>query len=139
MLAVVRSENGQLAPLLRAAVAATAVINLVIGLAFLFGPELSIPLWPTSIPPLLMRFIGAIVVGNGVGAALVAQAGTWESARALFAVALVYGLVVLIALLYHLLAGTAAPVFWGYVIVDAIFLVPIGAIFWNCEWARRSR
>jgi len=34
--------------------------------------------------------------------------------------------------------GTVAPIFWGYVIVDAIFLVPIGAIFWNYERARRN-
>jgi hypothetical protein len=40
---------------------------------------------------------------------------------------------VLIALLYQLLAAGAAPIFWFYVVVDAVFLVPIGAIFWAYE------
>jgi hypothetical protein len=119
---------------LRAAVALTAAIDLAIGLAFLFGPELGLTLWPSPIAPVLMRFIGAIVLGNGVGAALIAHRGSWESARALFAVALVYGAAVLLALLYHLLLlGGAAPVFWLYVAVDAIFLVPIAAVYWMYE------
>jgi hypothetical protein len=81
-----------------------------------------------------MRFIGAIVLGNGVGAALIVRLGSWESARALFAVALVYGVAVLIALLYHLLIlGGAASVFWFYVALDAVFLVPIAAVFWSYE------
>jgi hypothetical protein len=73
------------------------------------------------------------VLGNGIGAWLVAQQGTWEGARALFTVALVYGLVVLVALLYHLLRNDANSVFWGYVIVDGIFLLPILYIFYTHE------
>jgi hypothetical protein len=119
---------------LRGAVALTATIDLAIGLAFLFGSELGLTLWPSAIAPILMRFIGSIVLGNGVGAALIAHRGSWESARALFAVALVYGVAVLIALLYHLLVlGGAATVFWAYVVLDAVFLVPITAVFWIYE------
>ena len=44
----------------RTGVAVTAVIDLVVGLAFLFGPELGVTLWPTPIPSILMRFIGAM-------------------------------------------------------------------------------
>jgi hypothetical protein len=80
-----------------------------------------------------MRFIGSIVFANGIGAALIARRGTWEDACVLFAVALVYGVVILISLLYHLLSGNAAPVFWIYVLVDAIFLVPIAYIYWAYE------
>ncbi len=119
---------------LRGAVALTAAIDLAIGLAFLFGPEIGLTLWPSPIAPVLMRFIGAIVLGNGIGAALIARRGSWESARALFAVALVYGVAVLVALLYHLLLlGGAAALFWGYVALDAIFLVPIAAVYWSYE------
>ena len=134
------SQNGdtptrqKLALPLRGAVALTAAIDLAIGLAFLFGPELGLTLWPSAIAPVLMRFIGSIVLGNGVGAALIAHRGSWEGARALFAVALVYGVAVLIALLYHLLIlGGAAPVFWVYVALDAAFLIPIAAVFWIYE------
>ena len=41
------------------------LFNLVIGLAFFFLPELQLPVWPVSISPVLDRFIGAIVIGNG--------------------------------------------------------------------------
>lgn len=119
---------------LRGAVVVTAAIDLLIGLAFLFGPELGLTLWPTPIAPVLMRFIGSIVFANGIGALLVARQETWEGARVLFTVALVYGLVILIALLYHLLALTGtASVFWIYVIVDAVFLIPIIYIYWTHE------
>ena len=80
---------------LRSAVAVTAAIDLIIGLMFLFAPELGFTLWPTPIAPVLSRFIGSIIVANGVGAWLVVRQGTWEGARVLFAVALVYGVVVL--------------------------------------------
>lgn len=114
-----------------------ATIELVIGLAFLLGPEMGITLWPSPISPVLMRFIGSIILANGVGAALMVRQGTWEGARVLFMVALVYGVVILIALLYHLLflEGTN-PVFWGYVALDAVFLVPIVYIYWTQERVR---
>ncbi len=118
---------------LQAAVGITAAIDLLIGLGFLFAPELGFTLWPTPIPPVLSRFIGSIIVANGVGAWLVVRQGTWEGARVLFAVALVYGIVVLVALLYHLLLGDAAAFFWIYATVDAIFLGPIAYIFWRYE------
>ncbi len=118
---------------LQAAVGITAAIDLLIGLGFLFAPELGFTLWPTPIPPVLSRFIGSIIVANGVGAWLVVREGTWEGARVLFAVALVYGIVVLVALLYHLLLGDAAAFFWIYATVDAIFLGPIAYIFWRYE------
>ena len=128
-----RSTNQTLGPVLRSAIAATAAIDLLIGLAFLLGPELGLTLWPTPIPLALMRFIGAIVFANGVGALMIVVRPTWENARTLFVVALVYGIIVLVALLYQLLVLGAAPIFWAYVLVDAIFLVPICYIFWINE------
>jgi hypothetical protein len=127
------SAGRPLSPLLQWLIGISATIDLIIGLLFLLGPELGITLWPTPIAPVLMRFIGAIILGNGVGAWLVVRQGTWEGARALFTVALVYGAVVLIALLYHLLLGTAAPILWIYVVLDAIFLISIAVIFWRYE------
>jgi hypothetical protein len=124
-----------LPPWLRTAIAVTAAIDLIIGLAFLFGPELNLTLWPTPIPPILMRFIGSIVLANGVGAAMIVRQATWEGARVLVAVALVYGIVVFIALLYHLLLGSAPAVFWIYTILDVIFLGPIAYIYWRYETA----
>jgi hypothetical protein len=111
----------------------TAVIDLVIGLAFLFGPELGVTLWPNPITPVLMRFIGSIIVGNGVGAWLATRQSTWEGARVLFTVAIVYGAAVLPFLLYHLIFGGAPSVLWIYVALDTIFLVPILYIFRQYE------
>ncbi len=122
---------------LRAAIGVTALIDLVIGLLFLFGPELNFTLWPSAVPRELMRFIGAIVFGNGVGAALIVRQGTWEGARVLFTVALVYGLAIMVFLLYDLAIGKAVPVFWIYVSVDAVFLIPILYIYFTHEQAYR--
>src|SRR5215213_10012466 len=129
----VKSATQTFGPALRAAIAVTAAIDLLIGLAFLLGPELGLTLWPTPIPLALMRFIGAIVVANGVGALMIVRRPTWENARTLFTVALVYGIVVLIALIYQLLILGAASIFWIYVLVDTVFLVPIGVVFWMYE------
>ena len=119
--------------MLRVAVAVTALINLVVGIGFLVAPELGLALWPTPIAPVLSRFIGSIILGNAASAWLVARVGTWEAARVLFAVALVYGVIVLIAVVRDLLFTGAPPVLWGYVVVDAAFLIPIGYIFWSYE------
>ena len=97
---------------LQAMVGITAAIDLLIGLAFLFAPELGFTLWPTPIAPVLSRFIESIIVANGVGAWLVVRQGTWEGARVLFAVALVYGIIVLVALLYHLLLSFGSTLPW---------------------------
>jgi hypothetical protein len=134
----INTTSQTLGPALRIAIAVTAVIDLLIGLAFLLGPELGLTLWPTPIPLALMRFIGAIVFANGVGALMIVARPTWENARTLFTVALVYGIVVLIGLLYQLLVTGAAPIFWFYVVVDTIFLVPICWIFWAYERAAPS-
>lgn len=115
----------------------TAVINLVVGTLFLLDPELDSAPWPTDIAPTLVRFIGAIVLGNAAGAAVVAKIGTWEGARALFAVAFVYGVVALVAVTAQLAFVGGAGSLWVYVIVVAIFLGPIAAIIVSYE--RRSR
>jgi hypothetical protein len=73
---------------LKSAITVTAIIDLIIGLLFLFAPELGFTLWPTPIAPVLSRFIGSIIVANGVGAWLVVRDGTWEDARVLIVVAL---------------------------------------------------
>jgi hypothetical protein len=135
-----RADTGQLLSMpLRAAIGLTAAIDLLIGSAFLLGPELGLALWPTPISPVLMSFIGAIVLGNGVGAAMIVRRPTWEGARVLFTVALVYGAVIFGALLYQLVVRGAAPIFWLYVAVDAIFLIPIAYIYWTHEHPAPSR
>ncbi len=128
MLNLLKAENGQLSQPLRGLITLAALINLAVGVVFTLGPELKLPdfMWPSAIPPVLMRFIGGIVLGNGVGAWLIARLGDWKSARVLFTVAFVYGLVVFVALLYHQLTGDLHPLFIGYLIVDTIFLFPIG-------------
>jgi hypothetical protein len=121
---------------LRAAIAVAALSNFLIGLAFLFGPELNLNLWPTPVGVELKRFIGSIIVANGIGAAMIVRRGTWENARVLMMVALVYGAAILVMLLYDLVRGIADPFFWIYVAVDTIFLVPVAYLYWLYERAR---
>jgi hypothetical protein len=116
-------------PLERLLTLLAALVNLVVGLGFFFLPELQLPLWPTSIPPILDRFIGAIILGNAAGAFSVVTAREWVQVRALALVATVYGTLVAAALLYHLLWLHASPTFWLYFVVDAPFLLVFYAMF----------
>lgn len=111
----------------------TGGINLIVGLAFLLAPELGRTPWPTPISPVLVRFIGAIIIGNGVGSLVAARQGTWEGARVLFTVAMVYGAVVLVAVPIQMLLGESHDSIWIYVGVDALFLGPIVYVFWSYE------
>jgi hypothetical protein len=112
-----------------------AAIDVLVGLLFLFGPELQFSVWPTTVAPLLMRFIGAIVLANAVGLWIGVRQGTWEGLRALFWVGVVYGALALLALLYHLLIAGAPPIFWAYAAADFAYLVGIAAILWIHERA----
>ncbi|HLX58367.1 MAG TPA: hypothetical protein VKR83_15215 [Ktedonobacteraceae bacterium] len=103
--------------------------NLVIGLGFFFLPELHSRLWPTSIPPILDRFIGAIILGNAAGAFWLTTEREWARVRPLAIVAVVYGTLVAGALLYHLLWLGASSAFWIYFLFDVPFLLVYYALF----------
>jgi hypothetical protein len=105
------------------------IINLVVGLGFFFLPELRLPLWPTDISPVLDRFIGAIIIGNGVGAIWLSTEREWARVRPLALVAVVYGTLVALALLYHLLWLDASPTFWLYFLFDVPFLIVFYGLF----------
>lgn len=105
------------------------MVNLVVGLGFFFLPELHPPLWPTSIPPILDRFIGAIILGNAAGAFWLCREREWARVRPLAIVAVVYGTLVAVALLYHLLWLKASPTFWIYFLIDVPFLLVYYGLF----------
>ena len=107
------------------------IINLLVGVGFFFLPEihLSFPLWPTSISPILTRFIGAIIIGNGVGAIWLSGEREWARVRPLALVAVVYGTLVALALLYHLMWLHASSVFWLYFLFDVPFLIVFYGLF----------
>lgn len=104
-------------------------VNLFVGLGFFFLPELHFPLWPTSIPTLLDRFIGAIILGNAAGAFWLSTEREWARVRPLALVAVVYGTFVAGAILYHLLWLGAASIFWLYFVIDAAFLLVYYGLF----------
>src|SRR5947199_9841699 len=105
------------------------LFNLVIGLAFFFLPELQLPVWPVNISPVLDRFIGAIVIGNGVAAIYLSTEREWARVRPLALVAAAYGTLVALALLYHLVWLNALPVFWLYFLFDVRFMIVFYALF----------
>ncbi len=107
------------------------LFNLVVGLAFFFLPELhSLTfVWPVSISPVLDRFIGAIILGNSAGAIWLSTEREWARVRPLAIVAVVYGTLVALGLLYDLVAGNAKPVFWLYFLFDAPFLIVFYGLF----------
>lgn len=104
-------------------------VNLFVGMGFFFLPELRLPLWPSSVPDILDRFIGAIILGNAAGAFWLSGEREWARVRPLALVALVYGTLVAGALLYHLLGLQANPIFWLYLAFDLPFLLVYYALF----------
>lgn len=113
----------------RALALLAGLFNLIIGLGFFLLPELKLPLWPTDISPILDRFIGAIVLGNAAGAIWLSRQQHWAQVRPLAIVAAVYGTLVALALLYHLLALHAPSAFWLYFLFDVPFLIVFYALF----------
>lgn len=105
------------------------IVNLVVGFLFFFLPELHLPLWPVSISAVLTRFIGAIIIGNGVGAIWLSTEREWARVRPLALVAAVYGTLVALALLYHLLWLNAPATFWLYFLFDVPFLLVFYGLF----------
>jgi O-antigen/teichoic acid export membrane protein len=105
------------------------IFNLIVGLAFFFLPELHLPLWPTPISPVLTRFIGAIILGNSVGAIWLSTEREWARVRPLALVAVIYGTLVALALLYHLLWLNASSFFWLYFLFDVPFLIVFYGLF----------
>lgn len=107
------------------------ILNLIIGLAFLFLPELPAlkAIWPTPIAPVMDRFIGAIILGNAAGALLLVTEREWARVRPLALVATVYGTIVALSLLYHLLWLNATSFFWIYFAFDLPFLLVFYVLF----------
>ena len=123
------SKHEIFSPLERALSFLAGLVNLIVGLGFFFLPELHPPLWPTSIPVILDRFIGAIILGNAAGAFWLVTEREWARVRPLAIVAVVYGTLVALALLYHLLWLGAASTFWIYFSFDVPFLLVYYALF----------
>src|SRR5437764_15220189 len=118
-------------PIERGLALLAGIFNLLVGLSFFFLPELHLPLWPppTTIPDVLARFIGAIILGNSVGAIWLSTETEWARVRPLALVAVVYGTLVAGALLYHLLWLHASPTFWLYFLFDVPFLLVYYVLF----------
>ena len=123
------SKHEIFSPLERALSFVAGLANFIVGLGFFFLPELHPPLWPTTIPPILDRFIGAIILGNAAGAFWLATEREWARVRPLAIVAVVYGTLVAFALLYHLLWLGASSTFWIYFAFDVPFLLVYYALF----------
>lgn len=123
------SKHEIFSPLERALSFVAGLVNLIVGLGFFFLPELHPPLWPTTIPAILDRFIGAIILGNAAGAFWLAREREWARVRPLAIVAVVYGTLVAFALLYHLLWLDASSTFWIYFAFDVPFLLVYYALF----------
>ncbi len=115
------------------------ILNLIVGLAFFLEPELQFPLWPVDISPILTRFIGAIIIGNGVGAVWLSTEHEWARVRPLALVAVVYGTLVALALLYHLIWLNASAFFWLYFSFDVPFLLAFYGLFIYHDIAPRMR
>ncbi len=107
------------------------LFNLVIGLIFFFHLEGQLGVWPkaTEPTPIVSHFIGAIVLGNAIGAFLLARERDWLRVRPLMVVGMVYGALVPVGLLYDATQPGFNPFFWGYIVFDLLFEIVFIAIF----------
>lgn len=128
-------------PVERGLALVAGLFNLIVGLAFFLLPEIHTLtfIWPVSISPVLDRFIGAIILGNSVGAIWLSTEREWARVRPLAIVAVVYGTLVALALLYDLLASNAKPVFWLYFLFDVPFLIVFYSLFLYHDLVPRFR
>lgn len=131
------SKHQAFSPLERVLSFVAGLVNFVVGLGFFFLPEIHSPLWPTSIPAILDRFIGAIILGNAAGALWLSREREWARVRPLAIVAVVYGTLVAGALLYHLLWLGASSAFWIYFLFDVPFLLVYYGLFIYHDFAPR--
>ncbi|HEY7348682.1 MAG TPA: hypothetical protein VH599_10240 [Ktedonobacterales bacterium] len=114
------------------------LFNLVVGVIFFFHLEAKLCLaqttlcvWPkaTEPTPILSHFIGAIVLGNAVGAFLLAREHDWLRVRPLVVVGIVYGALVPAGLLYDAFQPNFNSFFWAYIIFDLAFEMVFIALF----------
>ena len=91
---------------------------------------------PALLEMLGIPYTGSRVLANGIGAGMIVRKPTWENARVLIAVALVYGMLVFFGLLIDLLTSDIPRLFWLYVIFDGIFSFPAAYFFWKYERGR---
>ena len=123
----------------RSAYLSAALLNGVIGALFLLGPELRLTPWPSPVSPVLTRFIGAIILGNAVGAYLAVRQGTWEGARVLLYVAAVYGLLTLVFVPWAILTANVDQLLWVYVAIGAVAEVLVLLVLFRMETAWRDK
>ena len=118
--------------------AVAGLFNLIIGIIFFFHleattclPQTTMCVWPqkTDPSPVLAHFIGAIVLGNAVGAFLLARERNWLAVRPLMVVGMVYGALVPVGLLYEATQGTLNSFFWSYLVFDLTFEIVFIGIF----------
>lgn len=107
------------------------LFNLVIGIIFFFHLAGALGIWPKETEPtrLFSHFVGAIVLGNAVGAFLLARESDWLRVRPLVVVGMVYGALVAAGLLYEAFQPRFNSFFWGYLAFDLVFEVVFLAIF----------
>jgi hypothetical protein len=111
----------------------TAGINLIVGPAFLLAPEARVDTLARA-DLTGSRSVHRCDHHRERSRFLVpARQGTWEGARVLFTVALVYGVVVLVAVPIQMPLGESHDSIWIYVAVDGLFLGPILYVFWSYE------
>lgn len=90
-----------LQPWLRAVFAAHAVVMLALGIALLLAPLQAGAVWPWKLSPLTGRAVGVWLIGMGVLHVSAARANDWTRIGPVMVNALLYGLLLLFALIRY--------------------------------------
>ncbi len=135
MAAQGQSTNPSITSLLRRFTKIEFGVLAVAGGTLFFIPDIARLIWPWSLTPFNMRFLGAIYLASLIGVAMLLRVGRWEPARLVASQIFTFTVVVLIVSLVNLSRfepPTAITVAW-FVLYTAL---PINAAYYL--WTSRA-
>jgi hypothetical protein len=129
---MVRQEsNPPVSPILRYITVLVALI-LIIGASLFFIPSVTATRWPWELSPFTARFLGALYLGELVGAALFVAVPRWAPGRITVAEAVTFTAVVTVVSFLHLDQFDFARLrSWGWFIIYVVPMLALAYYLWR--------
>jgi hypothetical protein len=123
--------NPPVSPVLRLITVLVALI-LIIGASLFFLPSVTAPRWPWELSPFTARFLGALYLGELVGAALFVLVPRWAPGRITVAEAVTFTAVVTVVSFLHLdQFDFSRARSWGWFIIYVVPMLALAYYLWR--------
>ncbi|MDX1615596.1 MAG: hypothetical protein R3300_14890 [Candidatus Promineifilaceae bacterium] len=110
-------------------------VSALFGLTMLLIPDFLVELYNTTLVEPNIRLLGGAVVGYGVGSGLAYLASNWEQVRIKVLMELPWTAAAAVVLLWLLIQGEVAGLFWLNFGLFALFFAAFFALYWRYELA----